>query len=105
MRLPEKVLLGEHSVEVRPLSLQLALDLKREFGLPVAPSGYAPREGSAVYVRDSDEAGLALIHELIHKMDHLQGIGLTERQVVKLAECWNALLVMNDFSFLRRTTG
>ncbi|MDA2917156.1 hypothetical protein MYX64_10010 [Nitrospinae bacterium AH_259_B05_G02_I21] len=56
-------------------------------------------------MRDFDGAGIALIHELIHKLDHLQGIGLTERQVVKLADGWNALLVANDFSFVRRPTG
>lgn len=105
MRLPKKIELGEHSLEVCPLSLQMALMLKRKFGLPIAPSGYAPREGSTVYVRDFDGNGIALIHELIHKLDHLQGIGLTERQVVKLADGWNALSVANDFSFVRRPTG
>lgn len=105
VRLPKKIELGEHSLEVRPLSLQTALMLKRQLGLPVAPSGYAPLGDDAIYVRDFDGASIALIHELIHKLDHLQGIGLTERQVVKLADGWNALLVANDFSFIRRPTG
>jgi hypothetical protein len=82
----------------------MALLLKKLYDLPVTPSGYAPPEGSAIYVRFFDGAGIALIHELIHKMDHLQGIGLTERQVKRLAECWNAVLVMNDFSFLRKAS-
>lgn len=100
MKLPEQIELGACSIEVRSLSLQAALRLQRYLGLPIAPSGYSPPSSSAIYVLDSDEAGVTLVHELIHKMDHQLEIGLTERQVVRLAQGWNALLSANDFSFL-----
>lgn len=101
MKLPKEIQLGECSIEVRPLSLRAALKFKHSLGLPVAPSGYASPNSPTIYVFDSEGAGVTLIHELIHKMDAHLGIGLTERQVTRLAEGWNALLVCNDFSFLR----
>ena len=102
MSMPAKFELGGHTIRVGRLDTQRALRLKRRYGLPLAASGHAPGEGGTVYVRDSEGAHSALVHELIHQMDHLLEIGLSERQVVKLGECWYALLATNDFSFLRR---
>lgn len=78
------------------VTIRDADDLKVDEESHFATWGYSEREillHSGLSARHRTES---LLHEVIHAMSHLRGIGLKERQVRSLASGLSALLLNNS---------